>query len=273
MTGKARIIAIGLEAADPDLIDKWCEEGHLPQMASLRQRGSWRKLLSTTDLASGATWASIITGVNPAKHAMAFYHRQLQTGTYNVCKKYANDTKRDPFWLKLDQAGKKALIFDIPDSYPIKMQNGVTVVGWGPEGLNWKQSSLPPSLLKDIKSRFGSHPLENWYQARPTSPQEAKILAEKLLKGARMRSQIVKWLYQQDEWDFFLAGFAEPHWVGHHFWHITDKNHPNYDPEVAKVCGSILFEIYKEIDNSISFFTQQKSRFNHFNFFKYRHGS
>ena len=33
-----KIIAIGLEAVEPELLEKWCDEGLLPTIASLRER-------------------------------------------------------------------------------------------------------------------------------------------------------------------------------------------------------------------------------------------
>jgi len=88
---KKQIIAIGLEAAEIDLVQKWTKEGHLPTISTLMETGSWRKLMSSTEISSGATWASINTGVSPAKHGMGFYHRQLKNGSYRIVKKYANE--------------------------------------------------------------------------------------------------------------------------------------------------------------------------------------
>jgi predicted AlkP superfamily phosphohydrolase/phosphomutase len=249
---KKQIIAIGLEAAEIDLILKWIKEGHLPTLATSMETGSWRKLMSTTEISSGATWASINTGVSPAKHGMGFYHRQLKNGSYQIVKKYADEIGYPLFWEKLSNAGKRAAILDIPVTYPVKDFNGVQLIGWGAEGLNFKQSSQPRELLKEIFSRFGHHPLEGWYQKVIEDVNEWNELKQKLITGVQLRTSIVKWILEKEAWDFFLVGFAEMHWVGHYFWHLIDDSNPEYNSEVAQVCGDAIFKVYKEVDNSIN---------------------
>jgi predicted AlkP superfamily phosphohydrolase/phosphomutase len=93
-TKSPRVIAIGLEAVDPDLVERWCAEGHLPVLASLRERGVWRRLRSSTEISSGTMWSSIATGTLPAKHGNFFFHRQLKPGTYQIIKKYSRAPTR-----------------------------------------------------------------------------------------------------------------------------------------------------------------------------------
>ena len=47
-TQRHQVIAIGLEAMDPGLMERWIREGHLPTFASLMRQGVWRRLRSTT---------------------------------------------------------------------------------------------------------------------------------------------------------------------------------------------------------------------------------
>ncbi|MDH3770068.1 MAG: hypothetical protein OET79_03645, partial [Nitrospirota bacterium] len=109
----------------------------------------------------------------------------------------------------------------------------------------------PKTLLKEIFSRFGHHPLEFWYQERPKTITAWKEFTEKLLEGTRRRTQIAKWLLAQEPWDCYFIGYAEPHWIGHYFWHITDARHPDYDPELERTCGDAILRIYQEVDQGI----------------------
>jgi len=249
---KKQIIAIGLEAAEIDLVLKWAKEGQLPAFSGIMNTGSWRRLMSTTEISSGATWASINTGVTPAKHGIGFYHRQLKNGSYRIVKKYADEIGYPLFWKKLSDANMKSAIVDIPVTHSIKNFNGIQLFGWGAEGLNFKRSSEPPELIKEIFSKFGHHPLEGWYQKVIEDPNEWKELKQKLVKGVRIRTSILKWILNKESWDFLLAGYAEMHWAGHYFWHLFDETNPRYNHEITKECGSAILEVYKEVDNSIS---------------------
>ena len=251
MENKKQVLAIGLEAAEIDLILKWTKEGHLPYFSKLLENGAWRKLESSTEVSSGSTWASLITGVSPAKHGMAFYHRQLKSGSYKIVKKYADEIAYPLFWKKLSDTGKRVAVLDIPDIYPIKNLNGIQMIGWGAEGLNFKQCTTPPELLSEIFAKFGHHPLEGWYQKVITDVDEWKSLMFKLIDGVKTRTNITKWLMEKEAWDFFLIGFAEMHWAGHYFWHLLDEKNPRFKKEVAEACGDAILNVYKEIDKSL----------------------
>jgi predicted AlkP superfamily phosphohydrolase/phosphomutase len=246
------VIAIGLDAADPDLIEKWSGQGHLTTISSLMANGSWVRLISTAELSSGATWPSVNTGVSPAKHGIYFYHRQLKNGSYEIIKKYANQIKRDPFWVLLSQSNNSVAILDVPFTRPTVGLNGIQLVGWGVEAPSWKKSSWPPEIFKKVTSYFGAHPLDGWYQRRPADKNEYQELYKKLVSGVDKRCSLSKYILDQERWNLFLTVFAESHWVGHLFWHVMDQNHPDHDPELARNFSNAVLGIYSEIDAAIS---------------------
>lgn len=247
-----RVIVVGLDAANPDLTEQWIRQGHLPTIKSLMERGSSGKIMSNTDISSGSTWPSVFTGVSAAKHGIYFYHRQIKTGTYEICKKYANQVKRDPFWILLSQAGKKVAILDVPFTYPIKGPNCIQLAAWGSEAPGWERSAWPPELLKEVTSRFGHHPLDSWYQTRPQSINECKDLYDKLILGTRKKGLLLEYFLDYKPWDLFLTVFAETHWAGHLFWHMIDDKYPDYNPELASVFSNAVLNVYSEIDEVIS---------------------
>lgn len=253
VNGKSnQVIAIGLDAADPYLTEHWIKQGYLPTITSLIDHGSWGNLMSNTDISSGVTWPSVSTGTSPAKHGVYFSHRQLKTGTYEICKKYANHVKGDPFWILPSQAGKRVAILDVPHTYPIKGLNCVQLVAWGAEAPGWEKSTWPPELLEEVTSRFGSHPLDGWYQVRPQNINECEDLHKKLIFGARKKGLLSEYFLDQEPWDLFLTVFAETHWAGHLFWHIIDEKYPDYNPELARVFSNAVLDVYSEIDEAIS---------------------
>jgi len=258
MNSTPSILAFGLEAADPVLLEKWCSEGELPNFSRLIDAGCYRKLHSSTAISSGATWPSITTGVSPAKHGMGFYHRQIRSGTYRIVKKYADEVHPDFFWKQLSAAGRRVAVFDIPVVYPLKGFNGVQIIGWGAEGLNWPQCSEPRQLFPEIFRRFGHHPLEGWYQNDIEDLGEWKSLLDKLRDGTRTRTRIANWLLEQEPWDLFVVGYAETHWVGHYFFHLLDETNPRYDLEVARACRGAILDIYREIDTAIGELTRSR---------------
>lgn len=245
-----RMIAIGLEAVEPTLLEKWCEEGHLPTLASLRDRGAYRRIWGPSEISSSSTWPSINCGVTPGKHGMAFIHRQFASGTYDTVRKRADDIGRDPFWLDLDKAGKRIFTMDVPETRTYGL-NGVEVVGWGLEYKTWKVDSTPKGLVQDILKRYGNHPLDGWYQTKESTAEAWLDIKEKLLGAAKTRVDIVREIMAKEKFDFSLIAYGETHFAGHLFWHINDPQHPDYDPELEKAVGQPILEIYKACDQGL----------------------
>ncbi len=252
------IIAVGIDVASPEFIEKWIREGHLPTISSLLNRGSWGRIHSVSDISSGSIWPTFFTGVSPAKHGQFFTHMQLTNGTYQIDKKYANQVKRDPFWFPLNRAGKRIAILDVPQTYPLRGLNGVQMAGWGAEYPAWKMSSWPPKLIDDIISRFGKHPLADEYRLsiKPETGREYNVLYNKLISGAEKKGAISTHLLKQQPWDFFLTIFPETHWAMHLLWQILDENHPDYNREITRTLDNAFLEIYSTIDSWISKFMQ-----------------
>jgi predicted AlkP superfamily phosphohydrolase/phosphomutase len=246
-----RVIAIGLEALDPDLVERWAAEGHLPILAQLRERGVWRRLRSTTEISSGTVWSSLITGTLPAKHGNFFYHRQLKTGSYQIIKKYADVVGRDPIWMRLSQAGRRVAAVEVPTVELHSDINGLEFLNWGTQAPNLNPGAGKPAYLDELNARFGKHPLADWYETKPADAKGWSKLVTDFRKGVAARSAMGRWVLEREDWDFFVLVYPEGHVVGHIAYHLVDKAHPDYDPEIVSCCGNPMLEIYKEIDRGI----------------------
>src|SRR5580658_4310256 len=75
-----RVIFLGLDGLDPSLTEKFMDEGKLPNLARLREQGSYRRLRTTFPALSPVAWSTFATGVNPAKHNIFdFLNRDLRS--------------------------------------------------------------------------------------------------------------------------------------------------------------------------------------------------
>ena len=124
------IVVIGLDAFDLDLLHRWSEEGRLPFLTSLMERGVVARLESTRDLFGDAPWPSVNTGVSPAKHAF-YNHLQLKRGTLEIERIDARHCRQLPFWQYLKDTGLKVATLDVPKTFPIEGLDGTQVCGWG----------------------------------------------------------------------------------------------------------------------------------------------
>src|SRR6478735_9593950 len=63
-----KLVILGFDGMDPNLLGKWMAEGKLPNIAALAKGGGMFPLQTTHSPESPTAWASFATGVNAGKH-------------------------------------------------------------------------------------------------------------------------------------------------------------------------------------------------------------
>lgn len=248
---KNRLVVIGLDSADFYLIRKWMDEGHLPTLTSLAQRGIMQRLDSTADVGSDTVWPSFFTGTSPAKHN-GFFSRRLKCGTYRlIFEPEATIVKREPFWMPLGRAGKRIILLDIPKTYPRRDLNAIQLVGWGNHAPGWHADSWPAEILKEVRDRFGNYPVQDCDRFVPSGFRELSRFYQTLLSGIQKKASVSRHFLTQEDWDLLITVFGEPHCAGHNFWHLMDSHHPRYDRKSSETLGNVILNVYASVDAAI----------------------
>jgi predicted AlkP superfamily phosphohydrolase/phosphomutase len=79
-SGKPKLVIIGFDGLDPDLVREYMAAGQLPNLARVMKAGGLYDLDTTVSPESPTAWASFATGVNPGKHNIYdFLVRDTQT--------------------------------------------------------------------------------------------------------------------------------------------------------------------------------------------------
>ncbi len=64
---RPKVVILGFDGADSSLVEKWVEEGELPNLARLRDEGSFAPLQPTNPPQTPVSWSSFATGTHPGK--------------------------------------------------------------------------------------------------------------------------------------------------------------------------------------------------------------
>jgi len=135
-----RVVVMGLDGLEASLTEKLLEDGMLPNMAKLKERGCYRRLGSTWPPISPVSWSSFTTGTNPGKHnifdfigrttnyrptissvRMAEPRRKIKLGKYVIPLSKPEVTllrKSKPFWTVLGEHGLMSNIIRVPITFP-----------------------------------------------------------------------------------------------------------------------------------------------------------
>ena len=149
-----KLIILGIDGMDPQLLRQFMAEGKMPNFARLAHRGSFRQLTTSIPPQSPVAWSNLITGMNAGGHSIFdFIHRdpktlQLYFSTSRVePPKHAIHLgnwviplgggsaeqlrKGKAFWEILDEHGVPNSVFRIPANFPPVPAKGETLSGMG----------------------------------------------------------------------------------------------------------------------------------------------
>lgn len=129
--------------ADPETFDifRWAEEGKLPHLHALMQRGTYGYSIPAFPSHTPANFATLLTGATPDVHGVGDGPMHVEgrpLARPSVGGFSASARKIPAIWSLLEGAGKKVFLLSVPGSTPPELgPGGVTVRGrwggWGPE--------------------------------------------------------------------------------------------------------------------------------------------
>ena len=65
--GDQKLIILGIDGMDPQLLKKFMAEGRMPNFSALAQKGSFRLLTTSIPPQSPVAWSNLITGMNAGR--------------------------------------------------------------------------------------------------------------------------------------------------------------------------------------------------------------
>ena len=115
---KNSVIAIGLDAADPVLLETWMSQGYLKNLQHLREMGAYGRLNNLEYYKAETPWTTFLTGCLPEKTGY-WSPIKFHEGTYQAeqINAYNFDEYRPFYALGEDY---RVAVFDMPQSKLIK---------------------------------------------------------------------------------------------------------------------------------------------------------
>ena len=258
---KTPVIAIGLDAADPQLMEAWMSQGYLPNLNQIRQQGVYRRLHNSIDYQDGTTefsstealWVAMITGCLPHKTGFwdaATYNPQ----NYEVCcdPVYGGYDYQEykPFYALGENY--RVAAFDLPVTRVVPNVRGTQITGWGGHHPFYPSESQPVELLSEIETKYGKNPVYQLDNGVWWDRKYFKWVTESVKHSIETRAQICCDLLQQDDWDLFIVGFGEIHTLGHDLYHRSQPDHPLHEYiNQIDPAGDPLLEGFQQVDRAV----------------------
>ena len=255
-----RVLLIGWDAADWQLIDKYMAEGSMPHMKQFLERGSRGNLATLQPILSPMLWNSIGTGKRPYKHGIHGFTEPMPDGK-GVRPSSSTTRKCKALWNILTQEGMTSNVVSWFVGHPAEPINGICVSEMfakvGIDKKNPSSTELPtlpdncihPESLRESMSDLRLHPGElTEEEILLFIPNAAKIDQTKdrrLTMFAKLFAEMISvhnattFVMGQNDWDFMGVYYDSIDHFGHGFM----EYHP---PRMAHVKEED-FEIYQDV--------------------------
>lgn len=247
----ARVIVIGLDAAEATRVEQWAAEGRLPTLARVIAEGAGARLGNCLNTLPGAIWPEITTGRSCGKVAQFYHPRQLHTGETRLRPVEASEVDpKEYYWSIASAAGRRVAAVDQVQTVLAPGLNGLQLLEYGLHDRNFEIRSDPPELLEEIRARWGDHPVQSCDAVHGRTEEGYELLLDKLLEGVEKKEALLLELLGREEWDLFTCTFAETHCIGHQLWHFLEAAESG-DPTVPARLAEAIPTVYRRVDDAI----------------------
>lgn len=127
-----KLLVLGLDAAMPDLLQKFVKEGHLPNIAKIMEKGVFSRVTTTFPPLTAAAWASIVTGAGPGTAGIPSLMVKMPGQDLDSWHTSfdRNLQLAETLWESGNRVGKKTVLVNWPVTWPMGgLENGVQVAG------------------------------------------------------------------------------------------------------------------------------------------------
>ena len=206
-----KVILLGIDGLDPKFSRKMVDEGHMPNLKKLIERGSARhdlRLLGAVPTITPPMWTTLCTGAYPMTHGIEDFNinmkGELDVNFAGIYSKYCH---AEQLWNVTAEAGKKTLVWHWPgsawppssDSENLYVVDGTTpgALGFGYAMRDWEGIMVASTKAPEVK-----------FYAHATTSTEAFTgdPAELLGVKSAYTKQEPKQEYWNELWDEFKEG-------------------------------------------------------------------
>jgi predicted AlkP superfamily phosphohydrolase/phosphomutase len=236
-----KVLIIGLDCAAPELVfEKFLDE--LPNIKKMFRHGVHGKLKSCIPPITIPAWMVMMTSRDPGTLGL-YGFRHKKSYSYETWIANSKSVKHKTIWDILSEKGLKSCVVGVPPSYPPKPVNGCMISCFiTPDAT--KDYTYPKELKNELEQQFRGYIFDVEFRT-----EERDRVLEQIYEMTKQHFEVVNYLIQKKEWDFFAFVEIGLDRIHHAFWKFFDKEHPKYIPN--NKYENVVKEYYKYLDKEI----------------------
>ncbi len=133
MKSPKKVLLIGFDGANPELLRRYVDQGELPNFARLMERGVFSVALPSVPANTPVNWTSIATGAHPGTHGITDYWVHFPGEPLDGFKEMFRSelVQAEQLWTTAERSGRRALAMNYPGAHPWNLKDSIFVGGEG----------------------------------------------------------------------------------------------------------------------------------------------
>jgi predicted AlkP superfamily phosphohydrolase/phosphomutase len=248
----SRVILIAWDGADWRILDPLLEQGALPNLQALLEKGQREVLRSVVPTHSWSAWPSFLTGVDPDDHGV-YDILETKPGTHKQYPVTYRSIKARTFLDDLTAAGKNMLLLDVPLTFPPPEITGHLLAGGVlPKGRTF---TTPGDLPETLAKQNLEWPINgmSWttYRNRPDA------YLDEAYEVTSKRIAVSEWLMDNTDWDLMASVWVSIDRTQHALSNYVAPDHPDYARNKDTRIGKKVADIFRQTDEAIGRFVSR----------------
>ncbi len=248
----SRVILIAWDGADWRILDPLLEQGALPNLQALLDKGQREVLRSTVPTHSWSAWPSFLTGVDPDDHGV-YDILETKPGTHKQYPVTSKSIKARTFLDDLTAAGKNQLLLDVPLTFPAPDITGNLLAGGVlPKGRTFTHPADLPETLAEQDLEWPINGM-SWttYRNRPDA------YLDEAFEVTAKRIAVSEYLMDNSDWDLMASVWVSIDRTQHALSNYIAPDHPDYAKNKDTRIGKKVADIFRQTDDAIGRFVSR----------------
>jgi len=232
-----KLVVLGLDAADLDVMRPLLDRGEMPHVARLMADGASGILHSTVPPVSAPAWASFVTGRHPGKHGLYSFVVEEDGGATHLAT--LADIHGPKLWDVAASQGAQPIVVNVPVTWPAPAFDGLMVTGMLTPESPGVSFTHPRELADEIASKVPGYKID----VDRAQLDAKETLYPKMSAMEERRRDLFLHLLATRTTRLFVGVFTNTDRVQHSFWRrdraLVDEQFREVDAHVGRIVASL----------------------------------
>jgi predicted AlkP superfamily phosphohydrolase/phosphomutase len=237
-----KICILGLDCCAPEII---FNDERLTNIRRLMDSGVWGRLESVIPPITVPAWMCMSTSQDPGSLGVYGFRNRTDHSYSGLGFATSKSISAFAMWDQVAREGRKSIIIGVPPGYPPRKINGISVGCFLTPDTAKDEFTHPPEIKQKLHELTGRYEVD--VQGFRTDKKD--WLKKEIFEMSRKQWTAVKWLLQNQPWDYFHYVDIGMDRVHHGFWDCYDTQHVQHVP--GNPFRNVIPEYYQWIDSQV----------------------